>query len=101
MLTNYNTFENSLDALNHGIFQSISIATTAGFSSIDYSNWPIFLTLLLLFFSCIGGCAGSTGGGIKVIRILLLYIQGNREIKRLIHPRLFLQKYLYLILYKL
>ncbi len=68
------------------IFQSISIATTTGFTTTQYQNWPNFLPVLLLFASFIGACAGSTGGGLKVVRILLLFKQGIREIKRLIHP---------------
>ena len=68
------------------IFHTISIGTTTGFTTTDFSVWPIFLPLLLLFVSFVGGCAGSTGGGMKVIRILLLFKQGSREIKRLIHP---------------
>lgn len=74
------------DSVIKSIFHTISIGTTAGFSSTDYSAWPIFLPVLLLFVSFVGGCAGSTGGGMKVIRIALLFKQGTREIKRLIHP---------------
>jgi trk system potassium uptake protein len=68
------------------LFQSISIATTTGFTTTQYQNWPSFLPMLLLFASFLGACAGSTGGGIKVVRVLLLFKQGIREIKRLIHP---------------
>ncbi|WP_455197007.1 TrkH family potassium uptake protein [Kaarinaea lacus] len=80
------TFDNVGSALHHGIFQAISIGTTSGFTTAEYYAWPGFLPVLLLFSSFIGGCAGSTGGGLKVIRFLLLYRQGVREIKRLIHP---------------
>lgn len=73
-------------ALEDSIFQSVSIATTTGFTTAEYQGWHGFMPLLLLFSSFIGACAGSTGGGIKVIRILLLFKQGMREIKRLIHP---------------
>ncbi len=73
-------------ALHHGIFQAVSIGTTTGFTTADYHNWPGFLPVLLLFLSFIGGCAGSTGGGIKVIRFLLLSKQGLRELMRLVHP---------------
>ena len=73
-------------ALREALFQSISIATTSGFVTADYSLWPGFIPVLLLFASFVGGCAGSTGGGIKVIRLLLLIKQGQREILRLIHP---------------
>ncbi len=81
-----NTFNNWEDALHHGIFQTISIGTTAGFTTAEYYNWPGFLPVMLLFLSFVGGCAGSTGGGMKVVRVILLFKQGLREIFRLIHP---------------
>jgi trk system potassium uptake protein TrkH len=74
------------EALRMSLFHTISIGTTTGFSTGDFQSWPLFLPLLLLFLSFVGGCAGSTGGGMKVVRFLLLYRQGMREIKRLIHP---------------
>lgn len=76
----------SFDAFHHGLFQAVSIGTTTGFTTAAYFNWPGFLPVLLLFSSFIGGCAGSTGGGMKVIRFLLLLKQGVREITRLVHP---------------
>ena len=90
-LSIYNLYDHTInhdlpDAFREGLFQSISIATTSGFVTADYSSWPVFIPVLLLFSSFIGGCAGSTGGGMKVIRILLLIKQGQREILRLIHP---------------
>lgn len=84
LVTNY--FDDASKALHHGLFQAVSIGTTAGFTTTDYQSWPIFLPVLLLFSSFVGGCAGSTGGGIKVIRIVMLFKQGSRELKRLIHP---------------
>jgi trk system potassium uptake protein TrkH len=74
------------DALHAGLFQAVSIGTTTGFTTAEYFVWPGFLPVLLLFASFIGGCAGSTGGGMKVIRFLLVLKQGRREIVRLIHP---------------
>lgn len=74
------------EAFRKGIFEAVSIATTTGFSTSDYGTWPTFIPFLLLMSAFIGACAGSTGGGIKIIRMLLLYKQGTREIKRLIHP---------------
>jgi len=74
------------DALHAGLFQAVSIGTTTGFTTADYFVWPGFLPVMLLFASFIGGCAGSTGGGMKVIRFLLVLKQGHREIIRLIHP---------------
>ena len=80
------TFSAFGSALHHGIFQAVSIGTTTGFTTAQYHMWPSFLPVLLLLSSFIGGCAGSTGGGLKVIRVLLLLKQGMREIKRLVHP---------------
>jgi trk system potassium uptake protein TrkH len=80
------TFDEFGDALHHGIFQAVSIGTTTGFTTSAYFHWPGFLPVMLLFTSFIGGCAGSTGGGMKVIRFLLLFKQGMREITRLVHP---------------
>ena len=74
------------EAFRKGIFEVVSIATTTGFTAADYASWPTFIPFLLLMSAFIGACAGSTGGGIKIIRMLLLYKQGSREIKRLIHP---------------
>ncbi|MDH5445153.1 MAG: TrkH family potassium uptake protein [Gammaproteobacteria bacterium] len=73
-------------AVLHGIFQAVSIGTTTGFTTQEYHNWPGFLPVMLLFTSFVGACAGSTGGGMKVIRFLLLLKQGVREVKRVIHP---------------
>ncbi|WP_018865483.1 MULTISPECIES: TrkH family potassium uptake protein [unclassified Thioalkalivibrio] len=74
------------DALRRGIFHVVSIATTTGYATDAFYLWPGFLPVLLIFLSFIGGCTGSTGGGMKVVRVLLLAKQGLREIKRLIHP---------------
>ncbi|MBA34037.1 MAG: potassium transporter, partial [Oleispira sp.] len=74
------------ESFRHGLFQLISVATTTGFGTSGFANWPVFLPVLLFMMAFIGGCAGSTGGGMKVIRILLIYKQGIREIRRLIHP---------------
>ena len=73
-------------SIRYAAFQTISIATTAGFTVTEFAVWPTVLPFLLLYASFIGACAGSTGGGMKVIRVLLLYKQGTRETKRLLHP---------------
>ncbi len=80
------TFESTTESIIEGLFQVVSIGTTTGFTTVEYYTWPGFLPVLLLYVSFIGGCSGSTGGGIKVIRILLLVKQGARELKKLIHP---------------
>lgn len=74
------------NAVRYGLFQAVSIATTTGFANTDFYTWPAFLPALLIGAAFIGACAGSTGGGIKVIRAMMLYKQGVREILRLIHP---------------
>jgi len=79
-------FDNATDTIIHGIFQTVSIATTTGYTTTDYYNWPGFVPVILLFLSFIGACAGSTGGGMKVIRFLLLLKQGFRELLKVIHP---------------
>lgn len=90
-LSVYALYSQSVDhdfssAFREALFQTVSIATTSGFVTSDYASWPVFIPVLLLFSSFIGGCAGSTGGGMKVIRVLLLIKQGQREMLRLIHP---------------
>ncbi|MCP4712550.1 MAG: potassium transporter, partial [Planctomycetes bacterium] len=72
--------------IRHGIFEVVSVATTTGFGVADFSQWPGVLPFTLFLAAFVGGCAGSTGGGMKVVRILLILKQGIREIKRLIHP---------------
>jgi trk system potassium uptake protein TrkH len=81
-----NTYIDWEDSFTQGLFQTVSIGTTTGFTTAEFYYWPGFLEILLLFTSFVGGCAGSTGGGIKVIRFLLLIKQGVREIGRLVHP---------------
>lgn len=76
------------ESLYHGFFQVPSIVATNGLTAAGYpASWPTFVTLMLLLGSFFGGCAGSTCGGIKSIRFLLLYRQSGREVKLLIHPR--------------
>jgi trk system potassium uptake protein len=72
--------------LRDGIFQAVSIATTTGYATAEFSAWPSAAPVLLLFAAFAGGCAGSTAGGLKMVRVLLIYLQGMREIRRLIHP---------------
>lgn len=80
------TYDSLGAALYHSTFQFVSSITTTGYSTAAYADWPTFLPVLLFFVSFIGGSAGSTSGGIKVIRILLLLKQGWRELNRLVHP---------------
>ena len=73
-------------ALRHAAFNVVSIATTTGYASVDYALWPIFAPLWMLFLSSFATSAGSTGGGIKMMRALLLYKQVFRELLRAMHP---------------
>lgn len=75
-----------LESLRKSVFMVVSIATTTGFATADFAHWPVMLPFMLFVAAFAGGCAGSTGGGMKVIRILLILKQGYREIKRLVHP---------------
>ncbi len=73
-------------SISHASFQSASIMTTTGFTSTDYELWPRTAQTILFFLMFVGGCSGSTGGGIKVIRLLTLLKQSLIELKRLVHP---------------
>ncbi len=86
VLFQYSYYDTPGQTVIDGVFQAVSIATTTGFTTDSFSDWPAALPVLLIFASFVGGCAGSTAGGIKVIRWLLIYKQGVREIMRLIHP---------------
>ena len=82
----YRGIDGAGDTIIGGIFQAVSIATTTGFTTESFAIWPAALPVLLIFASFIGGSAGSTAGGIKVVRWLLVYKQGAREVVRLVHP---------------
>lgn len=74
-------------SFRHAFFQVSSIITTTGFSSVDFGVWPVIAQITLLFLMLIGACAGSTGGGIKVSRLVILVKSGMRDIKKAINPR--------------
>jgi len=80
------TYAGFAEALRHSVFNVVSIATTTGFVTENYENWPAFVPVWLLFLSCITSSTGSTGGGIKMFRTLLLVRQARRELKLLVHP---------------
>jgi len=83
-LTHYHT--DFTTALRHGLFQTVSVITSTGFVSEDFSVWPYFSPTLLFFVSFVGGCAGSTAGGMKVIRFIIMFKQSNRDLLTLVHP---------------
>ena len=88
ILLNQGTVYDSLaDNLRYSAFQASSILTTTGFGTADYEQWPVMAQYMLVFLMFVGGCAGSTGGGMKVARILLLFKHAHVQVFRLIHPR--------------
>lgn len=80
------TYPTFWTALRHASFNLVSMATDCGFASADFNQWPIFAPLWMLFLSCIAASSGSTGGGIKMIRTLVLVKQAGREFIMLLHP---------------
>lgn len=81
------TYEKLSDSIRYGAFQVVSIVTTTGFVTADFGLWPNFLQYLLLLLMFVGGCAGSTVGGIKSMRIMVLVKHVKAELQRLLHPR--------------
>ncbi|SDY17791.1 TrkH family potassium uptake protein [Delftia lacustris] len=76
-----------VEAMRYGLFHVVSVATTTGFTTVDYLTWPVFAPVLMLLMSGVATSAGSTGGGIKMVRMLILLKQARRELTRLAHPR--------------
>lgn len=74
-------------SLRHSAFQTASVMTSTGFGTTGFAAWPSFAPLLLMFVACIGGCSGSTSGGMKMVRAVMLARTGLREVKQLIHPK--------------
>lgn len=86
LLTLRGTYPTFIEALRHSAFNMVSVASTTGFVSEDFGLWPIFAPVWMIFLSCIVCSTGSTGGGIKMFRTLLLARQAQREMKLLVHP---------------
>ena len=86
-LLNFNNeYQSFWESLRHSLFQTVSMATTTGFTTQNFSQWPNAAPVFLIMVSFIGACVGSTGGGIKVVRVLLMFRLGMKEIKQFIHP---------------
>jgi trk system potassium uptake protein len=85
LLTWHGVYPGFMTSLRHSAFNVVSMATTTGFVTQDYSTWPVFAPIWMLFLSCIVCSTGSTGGGIKMFRTLLLARQAGRELKLLVH----------------
>lgn len=80
-------YKSTGETLLNSFFTAVSIMTTTGFSVCDFNLWPLFSKYILILLMCIGACAGSTGGGIKVSRILVALKENRRTLKANIHPR--------------
>lgn len=80
-------YKGFLEALRQSFFQVSTIITTAGFATTDFNLWPMFSKVVLLLLMFTGCCAGSTGGGLKLIRVAILFKGMRREIHRTVHPR--------------
>ena len=76
-----------LTALRHASFNTVSLATSSGYMSTDYDQWPIFAPMWMMFLAAIASSSGSTGGGIKMIRVLIMLKQAGLELRRMVHPR--------------
>jgi len=83
----HQVYPDFLTALRHAAFNVVSIATTTGLATQDYNLWPTFAPVLMIFLSCFATAAGSTGGGIKMIRAQLLVKHCFSEMNRLVHPK--------------
>ncbi len=82
-----NYYDTFLEAFRHSAFQISAFMTSTGYSTADYNQWPELSKMLILFVMFIGACAGSTGGGFKISRIILLFKYAQKELRRLSHPR--------------
>ena len=87
VLTWTGEYPNIHQALMNASFETVSIVTSTGFGVADFSTWPLFLPVLMIFISFVGGCGGSTAGGMKVMRMMVLAKLGFREVRCLQHPR--------------
>jgi trk system potassium uptake protein TrkH len=85
-LTAHGEYASFGEAFRHTVFHVVSLATTTGYVAQDYAQWPVFAALLMILLGCFATCAGSTGGGIKMVRMLLLIKQSTRELVRIVHP---------------
>lgn len=83
-----NYYSGWFESLHHAVFQSASIMTTTGFATVDFNLWPQFSKYILIMLMFVGACAGSTGGGIKISRVIILFKSLKIEIQKMLHPNL-------------
>jgi len=81
-----NRDEGLLEALRYGVFQATSIVTTTGFATADFDQWPHFSRAVLFLLMFVGGCAGSTGGSVKVARLMIVLRKMATDLRKLIRP---------------
>lgn len=81
-------YMSGFNSVRHAVFQAISIGSTTGFASDDFNQWPSFSRNILLILMFVGGCSGSTAGGIKISRLIVLFKAGWAELLRTLHPRI-------------
>ena len=82
-----NIYHSVGESVRHAAFQVASVVTTTGFATVDFNLWPGLSRSVLFILLFVGGCAGSTAGGLKVSRVMLLLKTAGRELRRLVHPR--------------
>ena len=90
LLISFNTFSvyQKLGlTLRNAFFQVSSIITTTGYATVDFDKWPAFSKMILVLLMLFGACAGSTGGAIKISRVMILYKGARQEVRRMLHPR--------------
>jgi len=87
LLLVHGVYDDPLQALRTAMFNTVSIGSTTGYSTVDYNQWPIFAPVLMLLLSGVATSAGSTGAGIKMARLVILIKQTRQEIMRMLHPR--------------
>ncbi len=83
----YHYYDSSLETVKMALFEVVSIITSTGFGVTDFSIWPVFLPLFLIAIAFIGGCGGSTAGGMKVMSIVIMFKLAFVELKKLLHPK--------------
>lgn len=83
----FSIYGNLADTMKHSAFQVAAIISTTGYSTVDFNQWPELSKTIIIILMFVGGCAGSTAGGLKVSRIMLMFKTVKRDLRRLVHPR--------------
>lgn len=83
----YNLYENVGNSIRHAFFQVSSIITSTGFATADFNKWPEFSKMILILLMFMGACAGSTGGGFKVARVVIMFKSAKKSMRKMLHPK--------------